>query len=171
MRGQELKDWRTKAGLTQAQLAEELGVTSNTVARWERDEMSIPTHVNLAAVSKSPQTYIRRVMNENGLTFNQVAERATKSGHRLGTVTVQQMVSGSIANPGIYTVKALARGLARPEEEVFAAFGVGVERQALTDSDLEAIRSNYACLPSEKRRQLKPVIKMLSREIQYLLRE
>jgi DNA-binding transcriptional regulator YiaG len=39
--GQELNALRQKLALTQAALAEAIGVTSNTVARWERGEMTI----------------------------------------------------------------------------------------------------------------------------------
>ncbi len=39
--GRELKGIRVRLGLTQAQLAEAVGVTPNTVARWERSEISI----------------------------------------------------------------------------------------------------------------------------------
>lgn len=39
--GRELHSIRQKLALTQAALAEAIGVTSNTVARWERDEMAI----------------------------------------------------------------------------------------------------------------------------------
>jgi transcriptional regulator with XRE-family HTH domain len=45
MRGQELRSIRRKLEWTQRQLAEALGVTSNTVARWERDERSISAPV------------------------------------------------------------------------------------------------------------------------------
>ena len=48
MTGKELKEKRNKLNLTQEQLAKELGVTSNTVARWERDEMKIPPFLPLA---------------------------------------------------------------------------------------------------------------------------
>jgi len=37
----ELRDKRIKLGLTQIKFAELLGVTSNTVARWERGELKI----------------------------------------------------------------------------------------------------------------------------------
>ncbi len=39
--GRELRSIRQKLALTQAALAEAIGVTSNTVARWERGEMAI----------------------------------------------------------------------------------------------------------------------------------
>jgi transcriptional regulator with XRE-family HTH domain len=41
MKGKELRSIRKKLNWTQAELAKALGVTSNTVARWERDEMGI----------------------------------------------------------------------------------------------------------------------------------
>jgi DNA-binding transcriptional regulator YiaG len=41
MTGPQLHAIRRKLGLTQTALAEAIGVTSNTVARWERGEMTI----------------------------------------------------------------------------------------------------------------------------------
>ncbi len=41
MTGTALQRLRKRLGWTQAQLAEELGVTRNTVARWERDELGM----------------------------------------------------------------------------------------------------------------------------------
>lgn len=40
MTGKEIKELRKKLKYTQAQLAGELGVTPNTVARYEREEMN-----------------------------------------------------------------------------------------------------------------------------------
>ena len=41
MTGVEIRALREKLGWTQMALAEAVGVTSNTVARWERGEMAI----------------------------------------------------------------------------------------------------------------------------------
>ena len=41
MTGEELRKIRLKMGLTQVQMAEEIGVTSNALAMWERDERKI----------------------------------------------------------------------------------------------------------------------------------
>ena len=38
MTGKQIKELRKSLGYTQARLAEEVGVTPNTVARYERDE-------------------------------------------------------------------------------------------------------------------------------------
>lgn len=39
MTGAEIRELRKALGYTQAKLAEEVGVTANTVARYERDEL------------------------------------------------------------------------------------------------------------------------------------
>ena len=41
MKGKELRAVRVNLGLTQRQLAERMGVTGNSIARWERDEVPI----------------------------------------------------------------------------------------------------------------------------------
>lgn len=41
MNGQEVRRIRERLGFTQEQLAREVGVHKNTVARWERDELAI----------------------------------------------------------------------------------------------------------------------------------
>ncbi len=45
MNGKALRKRRKQLGLTQAELADALGVAPNTVARYERDESGIPEPV------------------------------------------------------------------------------------------------------------------------------
>jgi len=48
MEGSKFKEVREKLRLTQAQIAEELGVKENTVYRWENDRLPISKTVWLA---------------------------------------------------------------------------------------------------------------------------
>ena len=48
MTNHELRSWRLAKGLTQARLAEALGVRSMTVARWEWGALRIPALLPLA---------------------------------------------------------------------------------------------------------------------------
>jgi transcriptional regulator with XRE-family HTH domain len=62
MNGKTLKEKRNELSLTQEQLANELGVTANTVARWERDEMKIPPflHLALETIKKNKATKVNK---------------------------------------------------------------------------------------------------------------
>ena len=48
MTGEELKDWRKRQGLTQAQLAKQLGIALRTLIYWETDGPTQPTMLELA---------------------------------------------------------------------------------------------------------------------------
>lgn len=173
MNGADIKKWREEAGLTQVQLADNLGVTSSTVARWERDEVTPPPYLNLTLRKvrhEKPEEYFLRIMHDSGLSYQDIEKRASKAGHRLGRATVQAIAMGQTPNPGILTLKALAVGLGRPELEVFSVFGVG-DIDIVRDPELEAIQMGFAQLPERQRRQVRFVIDMLSREIRRLLKE
>ena len=47
MSGEELRECREQLGLTQAELAHEVGVRSDTLSRWERGERKIPKTVEI----------------------------------------------------------------------------------------------------------------------------
>ncbi len=52
MNGDQLKHWRAREGLTQAQAAERLGVGRSSVQKWERDASSeIPKWAALAVAA------------------------------------------------------------------------------------------------------------------------
>jgi transcriptional regulator with XRE-family HTH domain len=48
MNGAKLRERRKVLGLTQQALGDILGVAQNSVARWEREEVAIPTFLHLA---------------------------------------------------------------------------------------------------------------------------
>lgn len=58
MTGEEVRRLRRQLGLTQAELAERVGVTANSVARWERDEMRV----------REPAARLLRLLAERGQT-------------------------------------------------------------------------------------------------------
>jgi DNA-binding transcriptional regulator YiaG len=63
MKGQELRHHRARLGVTQAQLADRLGVTANALARWERGERRISEPVARLVtllVSRTPKTKGKR---------------------------------------------------------------------------------------------------------------
>jgi len=45
LNGRQLRNRRARLGLSQVRLGEALGVSGNTVARWERDEMAPPGYL------------------------------------------------------------------------------------------------------------------------------
>jgi predicted transcriptional regulator len=48
MTGEDLRNWRTKWGITQGELARQLGTYQETISRWERGKRGIPSHLSLA---------------------------------------------------------------------------------------------------------------------------
>jgi len=48
MTGAKLRERRRVLGLTQQALGDKLKVAQNTVARWEREEMAMPSFLHLA---------------------------------------------------------------------------------------------------------------------------
>jgi len=65
MSGVEIRAFRKKLGWTQMAMADAIGVTSNTVARWERGEM---------AISEPAARLVKKI----------AAEQRARSGKRLG---------------------------------------------------------------------------------------
>jgi len=67
MTADEYRARRERLGLTQAQLAEELGLSPNTVARRERDELPIPREAELAIFYLASITHRRTFKKETRL--------------------------------------------------------------------------------------------------------
>jgi DNA-binding transcriptional regulator YiaG len=68
MEGKELLEIRKSLGLTQVQIAERIGVTSNTVARWERGEVRISEPVSklILLLAGSPRKASKKARRKDG---------------------------------------------------------------------------------------------------------
>ena len=112
--GEMIKAARRKAGLTQAQLAEKLGIAYQTVAQWENDlrNPKLDTLQRIAAALDIPVTEL--IDDWNAIDTEDVAENA---GRWVKTM-VEQKKGGQGMNPRKPIVLRT-----RPEES-----GVGVVR-------------------------------------------
>jgi transcriptional regulator with XRE-family HTH domain len=117
---------------------------------------------------ESPQEYVNRIMQEQGFTHRKVAERAKALGHKLSGGYVHNIASGDIDNPTVKLIKALAAGLGRPDDEVFAKFRgqTPTESGEYKESLFAALWAEYQNLPAKEQRELRTAIDMLQREIQ-----
>ena len=117
---------------------------------------------------ESPQDYVNRVMAEGGLSHRSVAERANALGHKLSAGYVHNIASGQVDNPSIALTKALAAGLGRPEDEVFAKFrGKQLQDENnFIESFWAVIANEFKHLTPADQKEIKPSILMIQREIQ-----
>ena len=64
--GEQLRRARARLGLTQAALAEVLGTTSNTVARWERGELPM---------NEVAARFVQHLMQDHSPPLNRLKKR------------------------------------------------------------------------------------------------
>lgn len=116
---------------------------------------------------ETPQEYINRIVREmpNG-SHVKVAKLAQKLGHKLSAGFVHNVASGVTDNPGVKSIKALAAGLMRPEDEVFAVFRGKqlAEEVAYQEGGFAVIWSVVNVLPKEDQKELRPMFDMLRYE-------
>lgn len=117
---------------------------------------------------ESPQDYVNRVMKEGGLTHLKVAQRAQKLGYKMSHGYVHNIARGTADNPSVNLVQALAAGLGRPEEEVFAVFrGKQIEDEAgFKNSWFARVYAEYRELSDADQKEMRSLLEMLQREIQ-----
>lgn len=87
---------------------------------------------------ETPADYVRRVLEESGLSVRQAADRAKKQGRKISFTYLDEIVKGFATNPTVKSVQAIAAALGRPEDEVFAVFR-GVPYSSLTQHDLDVL--------------------------------
>lgn len=110
--------------------------------------------------------FVRRVMKEAGVSYREVEETAQKKGFKISNGYISKIVSRAAANISIEKLRALAAGLNRPDEEVFAvARGQMLDVGKINDAVMNLLAFNYGKLPKRDKEALDPLLRALQREI------
>lgn len=111
--------------------------------------------------------YVDQVMIENGEKPKDVEARSKRAGMPISDAQIGKILLEQVKNPGIHTLRALAKGLGRPIEEVIAAAlgDLPGESNAFKDSDFAALWEVYRSLPPAEQKIFKRYLEMLRREM------
>jgi transcriptional regulator with XRE-family HTH domain len=110
--------------------------------------------------------FVRRVMNEDKVSYRDIEERAANNGFQISNGYVSKIVGRSAQNISLEKLRALAVGLNRPEDEVFAvARGVELEANLLLDAQMNSMVSKYQKLSRRDKEAVAPLLRALQREI------
>lgn len=111
--------------------------------------------------------YVDQVMIENGDKPKDVEARSKRAGFPISDAQIGKILLERVKNPGILTLRALAKGLGRPIEEVIAAAlgDLATENSAFKDSDFADLAVIYKDLPGTEQKFYKRVLQMLRREM------
>ena len=117
---------------------------------------------------ESPQEYVNRVLDETGLTHGKVAQRAQKLGYKISHGYVHNIARGTVDNPSLQLIQALAAGLGKPEDEVIDVFrGKQLhEEVGFRNSWFARLWAEYKELSDTDQKEMRTVLEMLQREIQ-----
>ena len=102
---------------------------------------------NFAEYMKRPETlaeYISRIMRESDFSYSDVVRRAERKGYKITQSYLSKIVNEAAGNVSVEKLKAVAAGLEKPEEEVFAvASGTVLQIDDIEDSIIKAIAFGY----------------------------
>ena len=111
--------------------------------------------------------YVLRVINESGSTHNEVEQRAKRKGLQISQGYISKIISRAATNISVEKLRALAAGLNRPEEEVFAvARGQVPDASKVNDAMMSALAFNYGKLTKKDKEAIAPLLRALQREIE-----
>lgn len=108
------------------------------------------------------RTLIRSVMDERGLTYRSIAQRAAEHGHRISHATVANYVNGRTRTYTRESLTAIAAGLGISEQRLLDAAGLSAlgepfelpdEAALLEPHEREAVRSVVQAFIQNKQRQ------------------
>lgn len=111
--------------------------------------------------------YVNQVMIDNGDISKDVEARSRRAGDPISDATVGNILLEKVKNPGVLTLRALARGLGRPIEEVLAAAVIDLptENPTYKESDFANLWEIYKDLPVSEQKIFKRYLQMMSREM------
>lgn len=112
-------------------------------------------------MKESLSEYIRRIMAEKKMTFQEVEQRSER---KIRTGTLNDLLQGRTTNPTVKTLKSLALGLSRPENEVFAV--ARQEENILEEENqLATLFFKFNNLAEEDKKELSTLIRVIDNEI------
>ena len=108
-------------------------------------------------------SFIAKVMHNKRMTSYDVQLR---SGNEINQSYVVKLKNGEHSNVSTGKLKALAKGLGVPEEEIFAiARGTQVKKSVVLDERFENLSLKFSGLPPTKKEKLEALIELMDREI------
>lgn len=119
---------------------------------------------------RQPRTlaeYVAQVLSENGEKPKDVEARSKRLRDPISDATVGNILLETVKNPGILTLRALAKGLGRPVEEVIAAAltDLPTEDKGFQESDFAHLWEVYKNLPNGDQKTFKRYLLMLRHEM------
>lgn len=114
--------------------------------------------------------YVLRICRENSISTSEIERRAARQGLKITQGYISKITSRAARNISIKKLQALAIGLRRPEDEVFAvARGEQLKEKQLTDALAKAMFFKIQQLNDKHKKELSSLLRALDREIDELL--
>ena len=111
--------------------------------------------------------YIFRVMREENLSYSDLVRRAEKKGFKITQSYLSKIVNEAAGDVSVGKLKAIAAGLGRREQEVFAvASGTQLEKDEVEDAMFNALAFGYKKLTDKDKERIAVLLKALEREIE-----
>lgn len=115
--------------------------------------------------------YVQRVIKEQGVGYREIERRAERKGFIITHGYISRIISRAATNPSVEKLQALAAGLNRPEEEVFAVARGGRTEEKIKDALASAMFFKYSQLGEEDKEELATLLRALDREIEERLQK
>lgn len=120
---------------------------------------------------ESLSDYVLRVIAESNLTQTEVEIRAKQKGFSISQNYISKIISSAAQNISVEKLQALAAGLNRPEEEVFAVARGGKMESKINDALASAMLYKYSQLGDKDKDELATLLRALDREIEERLQK